>query len=218
MRSCVSVLSSLGVLAQVCLAQTVSVGLAGGGRATDDLTEPGATSVSKRYVIGPAAEIGLRFGLGLEANALYRREGYETVFWNFANSISSSERANSWEFPVLVKYRLPVRGIQPFLEAGYAPRVIRGSITSDTVQVFPVALPAQHSVQSTYWPTSHGVVAGGGIQFGISRLRFAPTLRYTHWNNIAISGGYVDGPGWRSTQDQLDVLVGIAWTIPGKTR
>src|SRR5438132_39357 len=121
----------------VCFGQTLSVGLIGGARASDDLTGAGATGVSKRYVIGPAVDIGLALGFGVEVDALYRREGYQTSFGSFAYNIFSGERANSWEFPMLLKYRIPFS----FLEVGYAPRVIHGSISSDYMQLFLTSLP-----------------------------------------------------------------------------
>ena len=192
-----------------CFGQTLSVGLIGGARASDDLTGAGATGVSKRYVIGPALDIGLPLGFGVEVDALYRREGYQTSFGSFAYNIFSGERANSWEFPMLLKYRIPFS----FLEVGYAPRVIHGSISSDYMQLFPTSLPLQHSTRSTDWPLSHGIVIGGGVRFGIGRLRVSPSVRYTHWNNIAISGLYGDGPSWQSTQHQVDVLLGLMWRI-----
>ena len=39
-----------------------------------------------------------------------------------ASSIFSDERANSWEFPILRKYRLPVPLPKPFVEVGVMPR------------------------------------------------------------------------------------------------
>jgi hypothetical protein len=77
--------------------QSFSAGVVGGATGTDDLTGAGAAGVSKRYVIGPALDIGLPFGFGVEADALYRREGYQTSFSSFAYSVFSDERANSWE-------------------------------------------------------------------------------------------------------------------------
>ncbi len=75
--------------------------------------------MSKRYVVGPALDIGLPLGFGVEVDALYRREGFQTSFGNAFYSASSQERANSWEFPILLKYRLPVPVIKPFVEVGY---------------------------------------------------------------------------------------------------
>jgi len=188
-----------------CFGQSVSVGVIGGARVTDDLTGAGATSVSKRYVVGPALDIGLPFGLGVEVDALYRREGFQS---SFSNSIY--ERANSWEFPMLLKYKLPFPLAKPFVEAGYAPRVIHGSISYLNTAVSP---PVPLSTSSEHWPASQGLVVGGGVQFAVGRLRVSPGLRYTHWNNTPITVVIHDGPSWESTQNQVDILVGIEWKI-----
>ena len=201
-----------------CYGQSLSVGVVGGFRTTDDMAGTGATSASRHYAIGPAVDIGLPLGFGIEVDAVYRREGYQTAFGNFAYSAFSDERANSWEFPILGKYRIPLRGFKPFLEVGYAPRVIRGSVSSDLVTYFGNSglLPQpvySHFTASTDWPVSQGVIAGGGVQFGIGRLRLSPAVRYTHWSNAAVSGFYSDGPSFGSARDQVDVLLGIGWKI-----
>lgn len=193
----------------VCFGQSLTVGVIGGARVTDDLTGAGATSVSKRYVVGPELDIGLPFGLGVEVDALYRREGFQSSFSNDFSSSFSDERANSWEFPMLLKYRLPIPLVKPFLEAGYAPRVIHGSISSNV----PISPPFQHSTSSEHWPDSQGLVIGGGVQLAIGSLRLSPGVRYTHWNNTPITGSYSNGPSWISTQNQIDLLLGIGWKL-----
>ena len=193
----------------ICLGQAVSVGVVGGIRTTNDLSGGFvATSESKRYVVGPALNIGLPFSLGIEVDALYRREGFRV------NGISD-ERANSWEFPLLIKYNLPFPVIKPFIEAGYAPRWIQGTERTNYVLILPQPLHASGSVfGGTNWPVSQGFVAGGGVQFGIGRLLVAPAVRYTYWNNTPIVGVFSGGgPSWQSTQNQVDILVGIAWKI-----
>lgn len=203
----------IAIVSGGCFGQGVSIGAIGGVRLTDDLAGAGAVSVSKRYVIGPTAEIGLPFGLGIEFDSLFGRAGYQTAFQNFASSIFSDERANSWEFPILRKYRLPVPLPKPFVEVGYAPRVIDGTIASSFQTLFPAITQVQYSTSDTSWPVSQGIVVGGGVQFGMGRLRLAPVVRYTHWNNAAVSGYYGDGPSWQSTQNQVDALLGIGWKI-----
>lgn len=118
--------------------------------------------MSKRYVVGPQVDIGLPFGLGIEVDALYRREGYQggPVLYNG----DFTEHANSWEFPLLLKYRLPVPLLRPFLEVGYAPRVISGRVHYYT----------SNTVSGTDYPASQGVVVGGGVQFGVGRLPWRP--------------------------------------------
>ncbi len=97
MRCCFWIL--LGALnGCICFGQSISIGITGGVLTTEDLTGAGATGVSKRYVVGPALNIGLPFGFEGEIGALYRREGYQSYFENFGYSIFSDERANSWDF------------------------------------------------------------------------------------------------------------------------
>jgi len=196
----------------ICCGQSLSIGVKGGFRATDDIADA-ATSESKRYIVSPMAELGLPFGLGVEFDALYSRQGYRSSFGNFAGSIFSRERGNSWEFPILVKYKLPVPIARPFVEVGYAPRLINGSIESNgvTVNLLTGAQTFQRSRMNTNWDSSQGIVAGGGIQLGLGRLRLSPEVRYTHWNNAAIHVYYTSGVAFQSTQDQVDLLVGIGW-------
>jgi hypothetical protein len=168
----------------VSFGQSLAIGAIGGMRATNDLTGEAATSVSGRYVLGPKLDIGLPFGLGFEVDALYRRQG-------------------SWEFPMLLKYKLPFPRIKPFLEAGYAPRVINGTVHYYT----------NGTTDDTDYPTSEGIVVGGGVQFGIGRLRLAPAVRYTHWNNTPVVVYFGNGPQSQSTQNQADILLGISWKL-----
>jgi hypothetical protein len=184
--------------------QSIAIGAIGGVRATNDFTGGGAAiSVSGRYAVGPELDIGLPFHFGIEVDALYRRQAYNTTFSNNVYNGTSQERANSWEFPMLLKYRLPFPLLKPFVEAGYAPRVING-----TIHYF-----ANGTTPSTDWPTSQGVVIGGGVQFGIGRLRLSPAVRYTYWNNRAITVIFNDGPQSQSSQNQADFLLGITWKL-----
>jgi hypothetical protein len=194
----------------ICFGQTISVGVTGGARVTDDLTGAGAVSVSKRYVVGPELDIGLPLGFGIEVDALYRREGFQSSYSNIFSGGSSEERANSWEFPILLKYRLPIPLVKPFVEVGYAPRVMNGSISTLNTSVSP---PVQLPAMSEHLPDSQGFVIGGGVQFAIGRLGLSPGVRYTHWNNTPITVVIPNGPTWESTQDQVDILVGITWKI-----
>jgi hypothetical protein len=175
--------------------QSIAVGAIGGTRITDDLAGEAATSVSGRYVVGPELDIGLPFGLGIEVDALYRRLGYRLAGF-FGNT--PPEHANSWEFPMLIKCRLPFHAIKPFVETGYAPRVIYA--------------PANYSSNAII-PASHGFVIGGGVQFGIGRLTLVPAVRYTVWSNAPVVVYFGNGPESQSSQNQVDILLGISWKL-----
>src|ERR1700691_4429097 len=90
------------LISNVCYCQSLVFGLAGGARLTND-TEAPAMGESKRYIVGPMIELGLPLGFAVEADALYSREGY---YFAFNGALVQS--TNSWAFPLLLKYRLPV--------------------------------------------------------------------------------------------------------------
>jgi len=197
-------------------AQSLSLGVKGGVRASDDF-QYAATSESRRYVVGPAATVALPLGFAIEFEALYRRQGYSTGNSTGLYISSVREADNIWEFPLLARYRIPLHAIRPFAEAGWAPRITHGSEdVSGCYLSTPIASTCYSGRRHTDWPLTHGGVVGGGIQFVAGRLQFTPEVRYTHWNRQNIFGGFPDGPGYGSTQNQLDILPGISWRLAGR--
>src|SRR5690349_19414961 len=89
-------------------AQSLTLGGKGALRLSSDQLEYGDAE-SKRYLVGPMLDLQLPFHLGLEADALYTRlgdsyfEGHIAFPSNFARA-----RVNSWQFPILLKYHLPL--------------------------------------------------------------------------------------------------------------
>jgi len=186
MRSYVCIAAAI-LTCSVCSGQSVSIGGIGGGMLTNDLNDQWVSSVSMRYVIGPELNIGLPLGFGIEADALYRHESFRTLF------VPEQSPRNSWEFPLLLKKDFPFPAIKPFVEGGYAPRVIEGTYA--------------------YPSLSHGLVVGGGVEFEIGRLRLSPAVRYTHWNNATAVLAVPEGPTINLTQNQADLVLGISWKI-----
>jgi hypothetical protein len=194
-----------------CWAQAIAVGAIGGIRATGDTPYVGE---SKRYAVGPAVAVGLPHGFGIEVHAIYRREGYSQYFPVFPipGYGFEHERSNSWEFPILAKYRLPLHRFH--VEAGYAPRTLHGTLSENTVayvlqgasvQTLTLVPVFNHTASPIDYPVSHGFVAGGGVHFALGRLSLALVIRYTHWNNAVPLG---DSP-----QNQVDVLLGIGLRV-----
>src|ERR1035437_6690156 len=70
-------------------------------------------TTTNRYIVGPTAELHLPFGFGIEFDILYRRFDY-TGSATLMNIVSNSRTtANAWEFPLLAKYRLPMKVVHP---------------------------------------------------------------------------------------------------------
>lgn len=196
----------------------MSIGVKAGGRLTDDISSPSsATSESKRYIVGPTVEFGLPLRLSLEVDALYQRQGYQSLFWGpIVGSSTNQVRANSWEVPVLLKYKLPIPFLKPFVEAGVAPRLMSGAsldVNGSYIDSSTGIVTSGQSHGAADWPNSFGSVFGGGVQFGIRSLRLAPEVRYTHWNSTPINVNGPYGYDFHSTQNQVDLLLGVSWKV-----
>lgn len=86
--------------------------MTGGVRASGDFAAapwPGWAGESRRYVVGPAAAFTLPLGFAVEFEALYRRQGYSVGWGSPLYTSSIREADNVWEFPLLVRYRIPLR-------------------------------------------------------------------------------------------------------------
>jgi hypothetical protein len=194
------------------IAQSIAVGVLGGGRLTDDVTSP-TTPESRFYDVGASVELGLPHKFAVEVDAIYHRQGFLGGTSNPFGSLTESERANSWEFPILAKYKLPFKA---FVEAGVAPRGIFGRVTDyGQFENIPTGgVTFSTSVSKTKWPGSLGIVSGGGIRLGVGRLRLSPEVRYTWWVNTPINEfTMTDGQPLQSSRNQVDLLLGISWKI-----
>ena len=212
-----------------CAAQSIALGAIGGGRLTADVLPfpspelnglNAASSAfqleSRFYDIGPMIEIGLTHAFAVEFDALYHRQGFFDTFAHDTLYSTTRERDNTWEFPVLVKYKVRLHALDPFVEAGVAPRTINGrsayaaQVSLNTPTTTP---PLGPSVPVSYSPSA-GFVAGGGVQVNLGRLRLAPQLRYTRWATAPVGGLYFSlGSTYSSNQNQVDLLVGISWKL-----
>lgn len=130
-----------------------------------------------RWVVGPTVELRLPLGLGIETDALYR-------------SVKNPP-GGSWEFPILAKYRVPVRGrVAPFLVGG-------GSFERNELLRAAQVGPAT---------TTTGFVAGGGMEARVRWLRLSPEVRYTHWTgDFGFRGANL------THRDEVEFLVGVAF-------
>jgi hypothetical protein len=128
-------------------------------------------------------EVHLPFGLGVEADALYRQ--YQ---------INGS--GGEWEFPILGKYKFLAGPIRPY---------VGGGVNFNHVTGFSNLLSAELP-----HPGTTGVTLEGGVEFKVLRLRIAPELRFTHWGNPNIDLNPIN-IALKSSQNQSMVLVGVSF-------
>ncbi len=176
------ILLVLLLAAPVASAQTLSFGVKGGVPLTNSLKvldQATYTSSKSPIVLGPAAELRLPMGLGVEANLLYRR-------LQFTTGANVKTTGQGWEVPLLVKYRAPGVLLRPFVAAGYSLRRLSGLELSN--------------------PFKTGPTLGGGLEVGVPLVRFSAEIRYTRWGG---SGFKAALGGLATQLNQADLLLGI---------
>lgn len=160
-------------------------------------------SDARQYIIGGSLEVRLPLNLAVEGNALYTRFNFNprsvveaAIGSTLIGGALISERSNSWEFPILVKYRFKGAGpVRPFVGAGPTFRrfsdVLRiGSSTADN-------------------STGKGVVLGAGIELKLLFLRVTPELRFSRWGGQSF--GDATNLLFHANRNQGQVLVGFSF-------
>jgi hypothetical protein len=218
--------AGFGVLAIVLInselhAQSVSFGVKGGIPLTPAVESNGPAPGAKRYTVGPMIEIALPLSFAFEADALYRRTGYDVISGALTTTSNTQLRANSWEFPLLAKYYFGPRigPVRFYAAGGYVLRHMSGfdiSIHSYGIDIFtgrPFDSTFHTGVSQGYVRDNpaNGFVAGAGARFHVGHFAVAPEVRYTRWVGIAFDDFGPHGFFVRSLQNQADVLVGIAF-------
>ncbi len=198
-------------------AQSLRFGLIGGSAVTNDIrgindTFPNNTdpflgrytfnlfdrTTSRSPIIGPSLEVDLPRNFSLEFNALYRKlTSTQTATFIYesgtAESVSfSADRAKTWEFPVLIKYTLPLARLRPYIEAGPSFRVWQEPLGAE--------------------PSKIGATAGVGVDFLWGRFKAGPLIRYTRW---AADGVY---PRRSTKPDQVELLGSISYATTDGSR
>ena len=199
--------------------QPFSFGLKGGLPMDDFLStaESGHfnySSNTNRYIIGPTAELRLPFGIGIEADILYRHFSYTSSgFVSGTSGVFQTTKttSNAWEFPLLLKYRLPLplKIIHPYVDGGVAWDTLSGVTQAITKTVNNVT-----SNSSTSNPvelgdsTTRGFVLGAGISVKALLIRISPEVRYTRWGAKHF---FDPNGGLSSNQNQAEFLLGITF-------
>jgi hypothetical protein len=175
------------------------------------------SAATRRYTLGATIEWRPTRAFGFELDALYHRMGYvETVrFFDSANGsfINSAidVKGNSWDFPILAKYRLHSL-LRPYLTGGGVLRHIgpvrgRGSVTSGLLigqpgSTIQIDTSDPSALRKRFFP---GVTAGAGSEQSVGRFVFMPEIRYTRWTaNISGPGGLL-----RFAPNQVEFQLGL---------
>ncbi len=202
----------LGFKAGVPITQYFETGTAGGLHGSAEYS-----AATRRYTVGASGEWRLGNSFGFEVDALYHRMGYVAIVHsfdsangNFANS-AIDIKGNSWDFPLLAKYRFG-RRLSPFVAAGGVVRYVGpvrgrgeltvGSLVDRTSTSTPLDTSDPSELRKRFYP---GISAGGGIELRWSRVRVLPELRYVRWTaNISAPGGLLRFPS-----NQFEFLAGL---------
>lgn len=180
-----------------------SAGLKGGVPLTDFISfasNPIQTIQSKSsgFILGPVVELHLPAGLGVEVDALYRNFNYKTST-NLVDTLLSSSTGHAWEFPLLLKYKVPSPIVRPYVEAGFA---------FDRWTGLKHVTNALGVTDSRVGVTNTGVVLGAGFEIHALLIRISPELRFTRWGakDLTDLGGLL-----RSSQNQAEFLIGVTF-------
>jgi len=218
MRPLSLLLPALLLTAASAYSQPFSFGVKGGMPMSDfiDAVSSGrftASTVTNRYIVGPTVELRLPFGLGIEADVLYRHFSYRSqgivgIGSNVAGIVTDTT-SGAWEFPLLAKYRFKGALMRPFIDAGVSWDKISG-LTQTVTQV--VNNVTSGSTTSNPFELQDGVtrgfVMGGGVDLKLLFIHISPELRFTRWG----AKHFIDPAGMiNSKQNQAEFLVGITF-------
>jgi Outer membrane protein beta-barrel domain len=180
------------------------IGVRGGVPLTDilDAVDNGRVSTAtKRYVVGPTLGLKLPIGFSVEADALFTRLSVTAT--DTANSRAVGVSANSWEFPIMLKFTAGRQAIAPFVGAGVSVRHLR-----DFGDIGPfIANTVDRDVVSN--PNTVGFVLGAGLRFKAGALKISPEIRYTRWGTENIAQGFQQF--LHSNKNQAQILLGLTF-------
>jgi hypothetical protein len=169
---------------------------------------------SRRYVVGATMEVGVWRGLAVEADVLYRHNGFSDEFHYFdfvggaptvtpVSAIGDRARTDVFELPVLGKYyfRRDTK-LQPFVSTGYSFRKGRTNDDESSSTQTNGVVTTQKSSFSYWTPLDVGATFGAGLRWRIGAISLKPEIRYRYWNSHPTAG---------ISKQQGDVLLGIAF-------
>jgi hypothetical protein len=163
--------------------------------------------VLRRYTVGPVGDVALPWHLRLEAGALYRRIGWNSIGLGMLGSIPfrSTTRIGSWDFAALVKRPLGSRALRPFAAAGPA---FRRFFTTRQIYDYPAFPVSKQMVDELQHKNVPGIAAAFGVEIGRA-VRLAPQIRYTRWLRDSVYPAF----GMGSQNNQWDLLLALTFGV-----
>lgn len=175
------------------MAQPISFGVRGGVPFTGEFTktigvDTSTSSGPVSYLVGPMVEVHLPLGFSVEGDGLYHPLRFtQTIV--VGTAFQNHYTFQSWEFPVLVKYRfLHTPIVKPLVEAG------------------PTFRATGQALDSTF--SKAGFVLGGGVEVKLGHFRIEPELRYIRWGSDSTVNGADFAP---SNLNQGELTVGLSF-------
>src|SRR5450759_2892280 len=163
-----------------------------------------ASTTTNRYIVGPTLELRLPFGLGVEADVLYRHfhysssSGISSITTNLTNMDTTS---GAWEFPLLAKYRFKGKIVHPFVDAGVAWDKLSG--LTQTVQSVVASVTKSSTTSSPVElsnGTTRGFVLGAGVDVKALVIHISPEVRFTRWG----AKHFIDPAGLLNSKQNQD--------------
>ncbi len=155
----------------------------------------GASSTTVHLEVGPTAGVRLPLGLAVEGDALFRRR---TLNLGSFAGFNAGAHADSWQFPVMLKFTPGRQAISPVFGAGATVRHI------NNFSAVPAFLFSGATSANTV-----GFVAGGGVRFRVGPLNITPEVRYTHWRGGSFSQSVLNL--LPLSREEASILVGLTF-------
>jgi hypothetical protein len=148
--------------AVVAPCQPVGAGLKLGLPLSDavDLVSDSFRTERPGYTIGPFLEVRLPANFAIEFDALYEKFRLDQIG-------RPTARVSSWQFPLLLKYRIGHGRVRPFILGG-------------PVAYYIGDIPDEFTRFGNSFFNGGGVV-GGGVEVKFGPLRIGPEIRFTRW-------------------------------------
>ena len=194
-------------------AQAVTAGAIGAIPTTDTfqtgfIHAAGLFPETVRFQVGPAIDFRLPGPFRVEIDALYQPFSF-TLDLLGGGTENDYNSGSLWQFPAVLKYRIPTPLLKPFVEVGPSFQIATNITETRTVYGGPLPLTFVAHPDPNNKAVA-GIVVGGGIDFRLGHFFISPQVRYTHW--FVANFDFQPSEGVGSRFNQIQVLLSIRAT------